>query len=183
MWYKKAYCKNSVCDGLKSIKEACIKILYKNFEKNEENQPKITETPLTADSNFSHFFGEFFKTDQIEETNNFDSKVFKRDKQIDEEISIFAEIIGDTNFIQSLNSTTSFWMDNTIKMPKLYELSMVLLNICSSSAFIERFFSICGLVCGKRSLNMKDDLIIQRSMIKINMSILAELNEIIDKNN
>ena len=30
---------------------------------------------------------------------------------------------------------------------------------------------------------MKDDLIIQRSMIKINMSILAELNQIIDKNN
>jgi hypothetical protein len=55
MWYKKAYCKNSVSNGLRSIKGACIKILYKNLEK---KQPKVTGT----------------------ETNNFDSKALQRNR-------------------------------------------------------------------------------------------------------
>ncbi len=49
------------------------------------------------------------------------------------------------------------------------------LRIESSSALIERFFSICGVVCTRRETIMKADLLIKRSM-KSNMHILAQLN-------
>lgn len=51
------------------------------------------------------------------------------------------------------------------KMPKLATLSLVILNIMSSSAHIERFFSKSGIICREGSMNMKDDLVICRSML------------------
>jgi len=60
-------------------------------------------------------------------------------------------------------------------MPKLRELFLLLSNIPSTSAYIERFFSITGLVCDKRRLQMSDDLIERRSMLKVNMSQVEEL--------
>lgn len=54
---------------------------------------------------------------------------------------------------------------------------MILLNIKSSSAIIERFFSICGIVNDKRRQNMSDELLITRSLLKANMSTLSEMNE------
>jgi hypothetical protein len=74
----------------------------------------------------------------------------------------------------------SFWKAHRVHLPHLFKLAIILLNIKSSSAFIERYFSISGIVCDKRRLNMKDDLIIMRSMMKTNMKILSELNEIAD---
>jgi len=53
----------------------------------------------------------------------------------------------------------------------------ILLNIQSSSAFVERFFSICGIICKKRASNMKNKLIIMRSMMKANFHLLNEFNE------
>jgi len=63
-------------------------------------------------------------------------------------------------------------------MPYLYELQLLLLNIPASSSFIERFFSISGIVCDVKRLNMKEDLIIMHSLMKANMNILKELNQI-----
>ena len=67
--------------------------------------------------------------------------------------------------------------ENSVKFPMLYKLALVLLNIQSSSAFIERFFSICGVFCTRRATNMKADLLIKRSMMKSNMHILTHLNK------
>ena len=63
-------------------------------------------------------------------------------------------------------------------MPILYQLQQVLLNIPATSSLIERFFSISGIVCDIRRLNMTDDLIIMRSLMKANMHILKDLNQI-----
>jgi hypothetical protein len=46
-------------------------------------------------------------------------------------------------------------------MPKLGDLYLLLSNTLSTIAYIERFFSITGLVCHKRQLQMSDDLIVQ----------------------
>jgi hypothetical protein len=46
------------------------------------------------------------------------------------------------------------------------------------NAFIERYFSICGIICKKRSMAMNDDLIVMRSLLKSNMELLKELNSI-----
>ena len=63
-------------------------------------------------------------------------------------------------------------------MPNLFELQVILLNLPATSSFIERFFSLSGIVCDIKRLNMTDDLVIKRSMLKANMNILRDLNKI-----
>lgn len=61
-------------------------------------------------------------------------------------------------------------------MPIFFNLAIITLSIPASSAYIERFFSVSGVVCANtRSFIMKDDLIIMRSMLKANYKILFEL--------
>ena len=62
-------------------------------------------------------------------------------------------------------------------MPNLFDLQLILLNIWASSAFIERFFSISGIICDIKRANMEEDLIRMRSMLKANMPILNSTNE------
>ena len=59
-------------------------------------------------------------------------------------------------------------------MPLLTELSKILLNICSSSSHTEGFFSIIGFVYDQKRLNMKEDLIVTRSLLKTNLHLLEE---------
>ena len=65
------------------------------------------------------------------------------------------------------NSTKKFWTANSSKFPNLTRLALVLLNISCSNAFIERFFSICGIICKPRATYLKDDLIIMRSIMEL----------------
>ena len=59
----------------------------------------------------------------------------------------------------------------------LFDLQLILLNIWASSAFIERFFSVSGIICDIKRANMEEDLIRMRSMLKANMPILNSTNE------
>lgn len=61
------------------------------------------------------------------------------------------------------------------KFPKISSLARVLLNIPVSSAFVERFFSIAGIITKKRSDNMSPKLICARSLLKANVSLLKEM--------
>ena len=69
-------------------------------------------------------------------------------------------------------SSIKFWLDNKKTFPSLYKLALILFNIPSSSAFVERFFSICGIVNDKRRGNMKDETLINRSFLKSNLDLL-----------
>ena len=62
-------------------------------------------------------------------------------------------------------------------MPLLAKLAVILSNIPSSSAYIERFYRICGNVCKQRAGNMSSDTIINRSVLKANIDILNEIAE------
>jgi hypothetical protein len=53
-------------------------------------------------------------------------------------------------------------------------------NISASSASIERFFSVCGFVSRQPALNMRDDLLINRCLLKSNLEILKELKDEIE---
>ena len=93
------------------------------------------------------------------------------------EVNAFRLKIKNEMFVEKPLSTILFWLQNSLQFPMLYKLAKVLLNVQSSSAFIERFFSICGVVCTRRATNMKADLLIKRSMLKANMTILNHLNK------
>ncbi|CAF1101497.1 unnamed protein product, partial [Brachionus calyciflorus] len=47
-------------------------------------------------------------------------------------------------------STKQFWNKNK-KKSLLYSVSRILITIPGSFAFIERFFSVCGVICKKRT--------------------------------
>ena len=65
----------------------------------------------------------------------------------------------------------------------LNQLYLILNNIPSSSAFIERFFSICGVFNKPRASTMTDGLFRCRCMLKTNIKILEEITENNPENN
>ncbi len=50
-----------------------------------------------------------------------------------------------------------------------------MLSIPTTSAFIERFFSICGIKTEKRTGNMIDSRLIMRSFLKCNIKLLKNM--------
>jgi hypothetical protein len=110
------------------------------------------------------------------ESANDEESIFNSNKEIENEISFFSSILNDQNIIKSTQSISSFWKNYKNHLPKLFDLSVILLNISSSGAIIERFFSISGEVCDLKCSNITEDLIIMRSMLKTNMHVLTELN-------
>ena len=57
----------------------------------------------------------------------------------------------------------------------LFLLAKKLLNFQASTNFVERFFSICGIICNVKNTNMSDKMIIMRSVLKTNIEILESL--------
>ena len=98
------------------------------------------------------------------------------DGEIDLEIHEYAKELRNIN---EMKSSTNYWLQNQSKFRKLSELYFLLNSIPASSAYIERFFSISGIVCDQKRMTMEDDLIIHISMLKAKMKfldILASIN-------
>lgn len=57
-------------------------------------------------------------------------------------------------------------------MPFLSKIALKLFSIPASSAFIERFFSICGFVSSKRSMNMKPETLTEKCLLRVNVDLL-----------
>ena len=93
------------------------------------------------------------------------------------EKELFFSLINKPEEEQKVITTKMFWIENRKTLPSLYKLAQRLLTIPASSAFIERFFSVCGVICKKRCGNMSDELIIMRSFLKCNIDILNSLKK------
>jgi hypothetical protein len=154
-WINKPYSKDYLSKGLQALKAVAIDYLFKRIEteqSNEEIADSKNPTQISSTASSGNFGG-FYGPDEADDTPNIESLQFNREK-----------------------STTKFWEQNRNKMPKLHDLQIILLNIPSSSAFIERYFSISGIVSDVRRLNMTEKMVIIRSMCKSNIGILAEMN-------
>ena len=119
----------------------------------------------------------FFKqlmNDGVIQKKNKEPEIYKIEVELEKEILKLADILAQAEKLKDITNR-KFWNKYMDEMPRLARLALVLLNISVSSAFIERFFSICGIICKKNSGNMKDELIVTRSMLKANMKILEEL--------
>ena len=77
---------------------------------------------------------------------------------IAEETKKFKNLLANSKYSVS---TKDFWKENKKTLPLLFELTLILLNIPSSSAYVERFFSICGVVKRKRAGNMSYETLIK----------------------
>ena len=87
-----------------------------------------------------------------EETQENDAITFQRDQKIEKEISILANLLSSKDSVKACGKfkTAKFWSDHREEMTNLFELQIILLNIPSTSSFIERFFSLSGIICDER---------------------------------
>ena len=74
-------------------------------------------------------------------------------------------------------STLTFWNLNKKNLPNLFELAMRLICIPISSADVERFFSVSGYVCSGRAVNVNEDTLIARSLLKANLKIIEKFDQ------
>jgi hypothetical protein len=170
--------------GINSLKEVCIKFLAieKNEQPLEKEQTQVEQNKTdNCTKNEASFFNFLLENNDVDDYNydydyNTKLNVIEIKYAIDNEIKKLTYLIKNEKFTKVKFSTRQFWIRHSSNLPYLGKLSAILLNIPASSAFIERFFSICGIVCEKRRLAMKDDLIIIRTLLKGNMKVLEELN-------
>lgn len=110
-----------------------------------------------------------------EDNSQFDTRTAEeiKESQINDEINKFEKIIEETK--SDYFSTANFWNKYSCDLPYLGKLAKILLNVPASSANIERFFSIAGVICKSRAANMSDELIIERSLLKVNLKLLDKL--------
>lgn len=170
-WIGRDFAHNILSDGLKSLKETCNHLL--------NNQTKEYSTPNTPHSALSiisddRFFPNFFRS-EFEPTDNSEAYLQSIEIQLEEELRIFRSLVTNTDFIKTISSNHKFWSSYSDKLLLLRKLYSVLLNISSSSAFIERFFSICGGICTQRRGRSDPDLIRFRCILKANLKLLQEL--------
>ena len=96
-----------------SLKDVCI---HYRFEKSSENkevenvlsQESETQKATTSCYNFSHY--NYFNCIQGSNDNNQndDAMLFELNKTLDNEISIYADLIGNFNNLNKINKTSDF---------------------------------------------------------------------------
>ena len=170
IWYKRPDC-------LYIKKTACTKILEVQtiFDKTVQELPVSNANAtnsLSSDSDDDSLAG-FLEDDnyQVNDELNLEAKQMNLETEKIELIKLLDENKIDTT------STKKFWLKNKSKFPYLKKLAEILLNIPSSSAFIERYYSLCGIVCKQRCGNMTNKQIINRSLLKANIKIINEMNK------
>jgi hypothetical protein len=132
-----------------------LKIISINFLcEDNEVESQITDkivTPQVADGQKDLFAGIFNTAPSAKEINNEKAikaaLKYKKTEEIKEEIRKLTNKITADNFAHSNLSSNKFWMEN--KIPNLSTLFIILESINSSSEFIERFFSFCGIILTK----------------------------------
>ena len=164
-------------EGLEALKSVALKFLC---EDNVEVVSKVTEkivTPNTADSEKHFFEGMFEEEFEIENPDAIAAAlVFKKEQEINSEIIKFTDLITAENFKRTLLSSNEFWKDKKRDFPHLCTLFLILNSIGASSAYIERFFSICGIICTQRNQNSKEDLFQARAMLSSNFKIVKKIS-------
>jgi hypothetical protein len=102
---------------------------------------------------------------------------FQKEEEIKEEVKKFSKLIMQQNFEKKNLSSIKFWQDKKIEFPHLATLFIILNSINASSAFIERFFSICGIIATQRNQNSNEDLFYDRAMLCASMKLLEKITK------
>ena len=163
-------------DGLRSLSSDYFKFLYEE-KLDEAEEVNLSLSSEGASDDDGNFLDELLRDDEGLIKKNKEPEKFKIEVELEKEIKILTDILSKPDALRGIKSNIVFWSKYKTQMPRLSRLALVLLNINVSSAFIERFFSICGIICKKQSGNMSDDMIITRSILKTNIEILKELNQ------
>ena len=177
-WKERGYGKKYFIKGIESLEEILLKYSSKDEEKSKRNKDP-NNNPYTnqvvVNSQVINFEG-YSNLSSIcrprirSEAEEPDENLLKIKKEVSEYVSIITET-------KITVSTKKFWLDNKKKFPNLFKLTLRLLSIPATSAHIERFFSVAGIINSKHSTNISDDLLIERSLLKANIKLLENFNK------
>lgn len=104
--------------------------------------------------------------------NEIKSKIFM-------EKNNFHRYLFDTN--EDKKSTSLFWLRKKDELPHLFKLARFLIVIPASSAFVEGFFSIAGIITSQRASNTKSKYFCERALLRANAKYLDFLQLIEEK--
>ncbi|RNA02153.1 zinc finger BED domain-containing 4-like [Brachionus plicatilis] len=146
---------------------------FRGEKKNDENisnSPEQTASiPTTSYSNNENRIFRSLLRAKAYETSQDVARLTRKDHII-KEIDLFLQLLNDrTTFSKS---TQAFWSEFSYKLPILSQVALKIFCIPASSAFIERYFSICGLFNNKRSLNINPENFIDKVMFRVNIDLL-----------
>ena len=161
-WVHKDFMRDFFNKGFESLSKVYLK-LVKQPTVEKINKPP-TPTPAIIDSDCSSYVDELFEDDEQNKELIKEKEANLRYQIVQLEIDKLRKILLENKY-QIKESNTQFWRNHERLLPELYKLATILLNIQSSSAFVERFFSICGIICKKRASNMKNELIHDESKL------------------
>lgn len=162
--------------GIDALKPAYKQIFDIRINALQNNDSVITPIPPSPNSkNELSFFSNLTRYENNPVSHSIEALESILEKELDKEILQLNSYLSNNETLNVIQSTTAFWIKFQKEMPKIFQLFIVLFNICPSSAFIERFFSICGIINNQRSYNMKKDLFIIKSLLKANSELLGEL--------
>ena len=131
----------------------------------------FSQKSVPDDEAFDQFY-QSIELDQVE----YNKKELSIGHLADKERNNFVNILRNHNFTNKTHYD-AFWLEKRKELPYLYNLCLMFFNILTSSAYVERFFSICGVVNRKRAGNMTDEKLINRAFLKSNLTILNEMAE------
>ena len=94
--------------------------------------------------------------------------------QVEEEKIMYTNILRETKYNHKNVSLAEFRIKNRTQLPLLCEMALHLLVIPASSAYIERFFSISGIINTKRSGNMDSETLQMKAVLKANTHLLKK---------
>ena len=175
LWTKRSFSIEYIQKALRSIVKVASEFLPKentfDSQQNSNNDVGVDlQNPVYSQEDDSIDTYTQMPRSDSGELNNFNSTSTRTD--LESEKVKFLQLIKEKDI--GSHSTKSFWNHYKAQLPLLSCVARQLLNIPSSSASIERFFSICGVICTQRRGNMSADMIITRSMLKVNLNLLTE---------
>ena len=173
MWYKRNYGKEFVSKVIASLVEIVLLLKPLRFEtRNPETTP--SETPGTVGS--PSLLTQYSQLASESEGENLATFSFSYSDKIVNKKNEFIKMLDEKD-LTKIKFTNLFWLSNAQLYPNLSRVSLILMNIASNSAFVERFFSLTGIISNEKRRNMSAKLLITRSMLSSNITLLEQLNE------
>ena len=121
------------------------------------------------------YYKNIFKNEAFKSNNLDSAELFHLNQEIVDEVKKYSLLVKDKKFLENCENSPEFWNDNATKFPCFYKTSLILCSINSSSTFIERFFSICGVIKDSRRGNMDEELFYIRALLACNFDTLNKL--------
>jgi hypothetical protein len=188
-WIGRPYSKGFFTNGIESLKIIASRFLLNTNELNNQqnssesnllirtNEQATSPSIISPNTGFEEFANHFFNSDNATQTQ---LNIEIKEDEIKKEIEQFRILLFNNNYaiLNEINSSKKFWIENANKFPNLKNLSLILFNTNASSAFLERYFSLCGFVSKKNSCNISVDLFIARCLLRSNIKLINHLNKI-----